>query len=75
MASNAVVPASPPGSIGVGRGAGSRKVCLASWNIGSLTGKSIELVKSLSRRKISIACVLETKWVGAEAREIDGYKL
>ena len=48
---------------------------MASWNIGSLTGKLIELVKSLRRRKISIACVQETKWVGAKAREIDGYKL
>ena len=59
----------------VGRGAGFRKVRLASWNIGSLTGKSIELVKSLRRRKISIACVQETKWVGAKARGIDGYKI
>jgi len=48
---------------------------LAPWNIGSLTGKSIELVKSLRRRKISIACVQETKWIGAKAREIDGCKL
>jgi len=38
-------------------------------------GKSLELVKSLRRRKINIACVQETKWVGAKAREIDGYKL
>ena len=48
---------------------------LASWNIRSLTGKSIELVRSLHRRKISIACVQETKWVGAKARVVDGYKL
>ena len=27
------------------------------------------------RHKISIACVQETKWVGAKAREVDGYKL
>ena len=52
-----------------------RKVRLASWNIGTLTSKSIELVKSLRRRKVSIACVQETKWVGAKVREIDGYKL
>lgn len=61
MASNVVVPASLLGGIGVGRGAGWRKVRLAYWNIGSLTGKSIELVKSLYRRRISIACVQETK--------------
>jgi len=50
-------------------------VRLASWNIGSLTGKSLELVKSLHRCRISIACVQETKWVGAKVREVDGYKL
>ena len=50
-------------------------VRLASWNIGSLTGKSIELVRILHRRRISIACVQETRWVGAKAKEIDGFKL
>ena len=72
MASNVVVSASPPGGFRVGRGAGFRKVRLGCWNIGSLTGKSVELVKSLRRREISIACVQETKWVGAKVREIDG---
>ena len=48
---------------------------LASWNIGSLTGNFIELVKSLRRCRVNIACVQETKWVGAKAREIDEYKL
>ena len=47
---------------------------LASWNIGSLTGKSIELLKSLHRRRISIACVQETKCVGAKVIVVDGYK-
>ena len=75
MASHVAVSACPPGSSGVKRGLGLQKVRLASWNVGSLTGKSIELVKSLRRRVISIACVQETKWVGAKAREIDGYKL
>ena len=52
MASNVVVSASPPGGFGVRREAGFRKVRLGSWNIGLLTGKSIELVKSLCMRKI-----------------------
>jgi len=38
-------------------------------------GKSIELVKALHRQKISIACIQETNWAGAKAKEIDGYKL
>jgi len=45
---------------------------LTSWNIGSLTGKSMELVKALHRHNISIAYIQETKWVGAKAKEIDG---
>ena len=75
MAGHVAVSACPLGSSGVRRGLGLRKVRLASWNIRTLTGKSIELVKSLHRRKVSIACVQETKWVGAKAREIDGFKL
>ncbi|KAL3355926.1 hypothetical protein AABB24_016872, partial [Solanum stoloniferum] len=54
---------------------GSHNVRVGSWNIGSLTGKSIELVKILKKRKINIACVQETRWVGAKAREVDGFKL
>ena len=75
MASDVTTPASPPGGHGVRKGACSWKVRLASWNIGSLTSKSIELVKSLCKCHISIACVQETKWVGAKARVVDGYKL
>jgi len=48
---------------------------LASWNIERFTVKSIELVKALHRHKVSVACIQETKWVGAKAKEIDGYKL
>jgi len=51
------------------------KLHFASWNIGSLTSKPIELVKALHRYKISITCIQETKWVGAKAKKIDGYKL
>jgi len=75
VASNVVASASPPGRNGVRRGVGFRQLRLASWNIGSLTSKSIELVKSLHRRRISIAYVQETKWVWAKTREVDGYKL
>ncbi|PHT95150.1 hypothetical protein T459_03032 [Capsicum annuum] len=42
---------------------------------GTLQGKSIELVKTLRKRRINIACVQETKWVGSKARDVDGYKL
>ncbi|XP_059292361.1 uncharacterized protein LOC132045797 [Lycium ferocissimum] len=48
---------------------------VGSWNIGTLTGKSIELVKILKKRRINIACVQETKWVGSRAKDVDEYKL
>jgi len=58
---NIVALASPPYAKGVRRGVGFRKVHIASWNIGSLTGKSVQLVKSLHRCRTNIACVQETK--------------
>ncbi|XP_058180118.1 uncharacterized protein LOC131298659 [Rhododendron vialii] len=53
------------------------RIHLATWNIGTLTGKTRELVDTMLRRKIRIACLQETKWVGEKAREIEntGYKL
>lgn len=56
MASNVVASANPPGGRRVRRGEGFREVRLASWNIRSLTDKSIELVKSLLRLRINIVC-------------------
>ena len=75
MASNIVASASPLRGNGARRGVGFRQLHVVPWNIGSLTSKSIELVKSLHRRRISIAYVQETKWVWAKTREVDGYKL
>ena len=72
MAHNVVVNACPPRGKRVKRKSELVKLCLASWNIASLTGKSIELVKALHRRKISIACIQENKWVGAKAKELMG---
>ncbi|KAF3658415.1 putative pre-mRNA-processing factor 6-like [Capsicum annuum] len=63
------------------RGGGGRRVDrvgrlrVGSWNIGILPGKSRELVKILRKRRINIACVQETKWVGSKAKDVDGYKL
>ncbi|KAG5571748.1 hypothetical protein H5410_061514 [Solanum commersonii] len=54
---------------------GSHKLRVGPWNIGSLTGKSVELVKILKKRRINIACVQETKWVGSKARDVNGFKL
>ena len=75
MASNGLVQACPSREKRVRKGAELDKVHCASWNVRTLTGKSIELVQALHRRKVNIACIQETKWVGAKACEIDGYKL
>ncbi|XP_019266632.1 PREDICTED: craniofacial development protein 2-like [Nicotiana attenuata] len=59
-----------------GRGANrAYRLRIGSWNIGSLTSKSIELAKILQKRKINIACVQETRWAGSRAKNANGYKL
>jgi hypothetical protein len=37
------------------------KICLGSWNAGSLIGKLRELVETMARRHVNILCVQETK--------------
>ncbi|XP_019248375.1 PREDICTED: craniofacial development protein 2-like [Nicotiana attenuata] len=54
---------------------GAYRLRIGSWNIGTLTGKSIELAKILQKMKVNIACVQETRWAGSKARNADGYKL
>ena len=53
------------------------KLKLATRNIGTMTGKGMELVDTMRRRKVHVACLQETKWVGEKAREIEntGFKL
>ena len=47
-----------------------------SLNIGTMTGKSRKLADTMTRRKIDIACIQETRWKGAKAREIgEGYNM
>ena len=48
---------------------------VGSWNIGSLSEKSLELVKIFRKKRINTASLQETKWVGTKARVADGYKL
>ena len=51
------------------------RIRLASWNIGTLTGKCIELIQLMKDRRINIACLQETRWKGSKAKEVDGFKL
>ena len=47
--------------------------------MGTLRGRSSEVVETVSRRGIDLCCVQEVRWHGASARMIDGkdtrYKL
>ncbi|KAL5161290.1 LINE-1 retrotransposable element ORF2 protein [Glycine soja] len=44
---------------------------------GTLTGKSMEIVDVMVRRKINFMCLQETKWTGEKVKELDnsGFKL
>ncbi|XP_061627969.1 uncharacterized protein LOC133477364, partial [Phyllopteryx taeniolatus] len=45
-------------------------------NVGTMTGKSRELVDMMIRRKVDILCVQETRWKGSKARSLGaGFKL
>ncbi|RZB75436.1 Craniofacial development protein 2 [Glycine soja] len=54
-----------------------RRIRFGTWNIGTLTGKSMEIVDVMVRRKINFMCLQETKWTGQKAKELDnsGFKL
>ncbi|KAL4193919.1 hypothetical protein AMTRI_Chr06g179400 [Amborella trichopoda] len=51
------------------------RIHLATWNVGTLTDKSMVLVGTMRRRRVNIACPQKTKWEGAKANKFDGYKL
>jgi len=50
----------------------------ATWNNGTMSGRSAEVVETLRRRKIDVCCVQETRWTGSGARVMgkgmSGYK-
>ena len=62
-----------------GRGRRLRKLKLASLNVGSMTGRSGEIVQLMRKKSLQVLCVQDTKWKGSKAREIGligaGYKL
>ncbi|XP_042495185.1 craniofacial development protein 2-like [Macadamia integrifolia] len=52
-----------------------RRVRPATWNIGSLTGKSMELIDVMRGRMINIICIQETRWKGKKGKALDDFKL
>ena len=51
------------------------EIRFSTWNIGTLRGKSWEVIGVMRDRKINILCLQETKSVGEKAKDIGGYKL
>ena len=49
---------------------GRRRMRFPTVNLRTMTGKSREVANMLKRRRVSLACVQETKWKGAKAKEI-----
>jgi hypothetical protein len=49
-----------------GQGIKQHKVCrtIATWNVGSMKAKGIELVDVMQRKSIDIMCVQEVEWKG-----------
>lgn len=48
---------------------------IGTLNVGTLTGKFLELVDVLKKRKVDVACIQETKWKGEKTKEANGFKL
>ena len=58
----------PDGGRG-GQNAGSEEqLRVATWNIGSMSGRSGEVVEAMAWRRIHICCLQETRWKGEGAR-------
>ena len=43
---------------------------VVSWNVGTMTGKAMEIADVLRRRKVDITCVQEVKLKGSKARNV-----
>ena len=46
----------------------TRKIKLATLNVGSMTGRSGEVVHLTARKNLQVLCVQYTKWRGSKAR-------
>ena len=45
---------------------------VASWNVGSIRGRSGELVEVMARRRVDVCCIQEVRYRGESARLITG---
>ena len=54
------------------RPAGTCNIRLGNINVGSMSGRANEVVEMLTRRKVDVCCLQETRWRGGSARKIEG---
>ena len=55
---------------------GTKKIFrLGSWNVGTMRGRSSEVVEAISRRKVDVCCVQEVRWRGASRAVVQPHVL
>lgn len=52
-------------------------IYFASWSIGIIIGKSMQIAGIMVRRKTNFTCLQESKWISEKEKELDnsGFKL
>ena len=48
------------------------RIRIATVNVGTMSKRSNEIVEMLTRRRVDICCLQETRWRGGSARKIEG---
>ena len=54
------------------RPSGKCKLRIGTVNVGTMSGRASEVVEMLTRRKVDVCCLQETRWRGGSARKIQG---
>ena len=55
-----------------GRPAGKHRIRFETVNVETISGRANDIVEMLTRRKVDICCLQETRWRGGSARLIKG---
>jgi len=57
---------------------GPQRIVVGTWNVGTMTGKSVEVAEALAEEAVDVCCLQETRWKGQGARVLgkrgQGYK-
>ena len=51
-------------------GGGGDRIRYGTWNVGTLTGRSTEVVQVLNKRRVDVCCLQEVRWKGSGTRLI-----